>query len=194
MNTEFSPISVSTALSLLLHAAFAVAIVQTQDVMQATGMGVEIELVSSSYISHQLETELAANKAASSPQQNRLAELQERNTINTPGESIEARQDWLKEIPSKLSMADQKLVTESLQLLVSLYEERSLCLVICIQEASLLVDPPTKHLTKLMRKGPNGILGCRSDRWGCCWDHHSPARSGSPIEKLADRASKNAAR
>jgi len=112
MNTEFSPISVSTALSLLLHAAFAVAIVQTQDVMQATGMGVEIELVSSSYISHQLETELAANKAASSPQQNRLAELQERNTINTPGESIEARQDSVTKQLAKSSASDSNSIDD----------------------------------------------------------------------------------
>jgi TonB family protein len=93
MNTEFSPISFSTAFSLLLHAAFAVAIVQTQDVVQATGKGIEIELVSSSYISQQLETEQAATRAASVPQQIRPAQQHERHGENTPAESIEARQD-----------------------------------------------------------------------------------------------------
>lgn len=93
MDTEIRPISVSTTFSLLLHASLAVAIVQTQDVIQSTGKGVEIELVSSSYISHQVETEQAANKAASLPQQNRPAEKLERNNKNTVRDSIEARQD-----------------------------------------------------------------------------------------------------
>lgn len=93
MNTEFSPISFSTAFSLLLHAAFAVAIVQTQDVMQATGRGLEIELVSSSYISQQLETEQAATRAASMPQQIRPTHQHERHDENTSAESIEARQE-----------------------------------------------------------------------------------------------------
>lgn len=93
MDTGFRPISFSTAFSLLLHASLAVAVVQTQDVMQATGRGVEIELVSSTTISHQVETEQAANKAASLPQQNRSAEQPESNNKSTPSESIEARQE-----------------------------------------------------------------------------------------------------
>ena len=93
METGFRPISVSTAFSLLLHASLAVAVLQTQDVIQATGRGVEIELVSSSYISQQHETEQAATSAASMPQQISPAQQQERNNNNTPAESIEARQE-----------------------------------------------------------------------------------------------------
>jgi len=93
MDTGFRPISVSTAFSLLLHASLAVAVLQTQEVIQATGRGVEIELVSSSYISQQHETEQAATSAASMPQQISPAQQQERNNNNTPAESIEARQE-----------------------------------------------------------------------------------------------------
>jgi TonB family protein len=93
MDTGFRPISVSTAFSLLLHASLAVAVLQTQDVIQATGRGVEIELVSSSYISQQLETEQAATRAVSMPQQISPAQQQERNNNNTLAESIEARQE-----------------------------------------------------------------------------------------------------
>ena len=50
--------------------------------------------------------------------------------LSQPGEnfviqSIKARQSWLKDIPPKLSSADQKRVAASLKLLVSLYEEES---------------------------------------------------------------------
>jgi TonB family protein len=93
MNTEFSPISFSTAFSLLLHAVFAVAIMQTQDVIQATGKGIEIELVSSSYISQQVETEQAANRAASMSQTLKPARQQEVNNENTPTEYNEASRE-----------------------------------------------------------------------------------------------------
>ena len=93
METGFRPISVSTAFSLLLHASLAVAVLQSRDVIQATGRGLEIELVSSSYISQQHETEQAATSAASMPQQMMPAQQQERYNENTPAESIEARQD-----------------------------------------------------------------------------------------------------
>jgi len=93
MDTGLRPISASTAFSLLLHASLAVAVLQTRDTMQAIGKGVEIELVSSSTVSHQVETERAANKAASLSQQNRPAEQPERNNTNTQSDSIEARQD-----------------------------------------------------------------------------------------------------
>jgi TonB family protein len=93
MDTGFRPISVSTAFSLLLHASLAVAVLQSRDVIQATGKGLEIELVSSSYISRQHETEQAATSAASMPQQIRPAQQQQRHDENTPAESIEARQD-----------------------------------------------------------------------------------------------------
>lgn len=122
MNTEFSPISFSTAFSLLLHAVFAVAIVQTQDVMQATGKGIEIELVSSSYISQQLETEQAANKAASVPQQQQPAAQRETHNKNSPAENIEARQEdttrQLAKVPASVSNSidndsGEKAVTRS---------------------------------------------------------------------------------
>jgi TonB family protein len=93
MDTGFRPISVSTALSLLLHASLAVAVLQTGDVMQATGKGLEIELVSSSYVSSQNETEQAAHKTASLSQQQKPAELKESNNNNTSTENIETRQD-----------------------------------------------------------------------------------------------------
>jgi len=92
METGFRPISVSTAFSLLLHASLAVAVLQSRDVIQATGRGLEIELVSSSYISQQHETEQAATSAASMPQQIMPAQQQERYNENTPAESIEAGQ------------------------------------------------------------------------------------------------------
>lgn len=110
MDTGFRPISVSTAFSLLLHASLAVAVLQTRDVMQATGKGVEIELVSSSTISHQLETEQAANKAASMSQQIRPAEQQERNNKNTPGESINTRQDSATKQQAKAPASDSDSV------------------------------------------------------------------------------------
>jgi hypothetical protein len=39
-------------------------------------------------------------------------------------ESIEARQHWVKEIPAKLSEEQQDLISEALQLLVSIYPEK----------------------------------------------------------------------
>jgi len=108
MDTEIRPISFTTAFSLLLHAALAVAIVlQTQDVMQATGMGVEIELVSSSYVSSQDETEQAAEQSSSRPQQNKPAEQPQTYSKKTPRDSIEARQDTAMkdraEVPASVS-------------------------------------------------------------------------------------------
>jgi TonB family protein len=94
METGYRPISVSTAFSLLLHASFAVAVLQSRDVIQATGKGLEIELVSSSYISRQVETEQAANRRATLPQQNRPDEQSVRNHQNAPAENIEAKQEF----------------------------------------------------------------------------------------------------
>ena len=68
MNPQSRPISVSTAFSLALHAALLFGLWQTQDVMRATGKGVEIELVSSEYISSDSETEKAARQADAEPQ------------------------------------------------------------------------------------------------------------------------------
>lgn len=106
MDTGFRPISVSTTLSLLLHASLAVAVLQTRDVMQATGRGLEIELVSSSYISEQHETERAANRAVSLSEQNWPAEQPERNTRNTPTENIQTRQDAEMEKSASVPASD----------------------------------------------------------------------------------------
>jgi len=88
MDTGIRPISVSTAFSLGLHAAFAVAILQTQDVIQATGKGIEIELVSSSYVSDQSETEQAARKAVSSAQQFNDADESNYADTQTPSDKL----------------------------------------------------------------------------------------------------------
>ena len=69
MKPGISPISVTTFFSLALHASLAVAIMQSTHVIQATGKGIEIELVSSSYVSNQNETEQAANIAQASRRQ-----------------------------------------------------------------------------------------------------------------------------
>ncbi len=74
MKPGISPISVTTVFSLALHASLAVAIVQSTHVTQAAGEGIEIELVSSSYISNQHETEQAANKVQTSSRQPVYAE------------------------------------------------------------------------------------------------------------------------
>ena len=122
MDNGFRPISVSAAFSLLLHASLAVAVLQTGDVIQAMGEGVEIELVSSSYISRQVETEQAANKAASMPQQQQPAAQQETHNRNSPAENIDARQEdttrQLAKVPASVSNsidndAGEKAVTRS---------------------------------------------------------------------------------
>ncbi len=109
MDTGTKPISASTAFSLLLHASLAFAVLQTQDAVQATGRGMEIELVSSTTISRQVETEQAANRAAALPQQNRPAEQSVRNNQDTPAESTEARREsatkQLAETPASESVS-----------------------------------------------------------------------------------------
>ncbi len=106
MDTGFRTISFSTAFSLLLHTSLVVAVLQTRDVMQATGKGLEIELVSSSYISQQDETEQAANKAASVYQQQRSTDQQESNNKDTPTESIETSQDAATKQVAKVPASD----------------------------------------------------------------------------------------
>ena len=104
MNPAIRPISVSTAFSLLLHASLAVAILQTRDVMQATGNGLEIELVSSITISTETETEQAARQAASLSQQNRPTEQPQSNNINAASKSFdrveESETKQLAEVPA----------------------------------------------------------------------------------------------
>lgn len=60
------PISVTTAFSLLVHAALLLALLQARDAVQAQGKGIAIELVSSSYVAKQRETEQAAKQATAS--------------------------------------------------------------------------------------------------------------------------------
>lgn len=69
MNPQSRPITVSTAFSLVLHAGLLFALWQTQVLMPATGKGIEIELVSSEYISADSETEKAARQASDSSRQ-----------------------------------------------------------------------------------------------------------------------------
>ena len=92
MNPAIRPISVSTAFSLLLHASLAVAILQTRDVMQATGKGVEIELVSSITISNQAETEQASIKETSVSEQNRPTKQPQRQNRRALTGSIDANE------------------------------------------------------------------------------------------------------
>ena len=106
MSPENKPISASTAFSVLLHASLAVALLQTQDEMQATGKGVEIELVSSSTISNQIETELAANKATSLSQQNRPTEQSPAKYNTSVSDSIDARQDTAMKQLAKMPASD----------------------------------------------------------------------------------------
>ncbi len=68
MDSVPSPIVSTTAFSLALHAALLAVALPVQDAMQATGQGIEIELVSSIHVSNQRETERAASKQASASQ------------------------------------------------------------------------------------------------------------------------------
>lgn len=68
MNHVLSPIAFTTSLSLVLHAALLAVVLPVQEVMLATGKGINIELVSSTTISDYRETEQAARKALSRPQ------------------------------------------------------------------------------------------------------------------------------
>ena len=77
MTSDISPISVTTLVSLALHASLLLAVVQTNDIIQATGNGIRIELVSSTHVSDQSETEQAAGKAAASVQQAGITGLSE---------------------------------------------------------------------------------------------------------------------
>lgn len=67
MNAAFTPVTYSTAFSLALHAVLITVILPGRpDVMQATGDGVAIELVRSSYSTNQDQTELAADRTNAS--------------------------------------------------------------------------------------------------------------------------------
>jgi TonB family protein len=106
MNSAIRPISVSTAFSLLLHASLAIAILQTQDVMQATGNGLEIELVSSITFSTQTETEQAASKATALAQQNKPAEQLQRSNINAPSGSVDGKEKSVMQELASVAASD----------------------------------------------------------------------------------------
>lgn len=89
MNTVMHPITATTVLSLGLHAALLMVAIQTQAVRQATGKGISIELVSSSYISNQRETEQAARKTTASPQPKYAEEtVQSKQIVATTGKPV----------------------------------------------------------------------------------------------------------
>jgi TonB family protein len=92
MNPAIRPISISTVFSLLLHVSMAVAILQTRDVMQATGNGLEIELVSSITLSNQAETEQASIKETSVSEQNSSTEQPQRQNRHALSGSIDANE------------------------------------------------------------------------------------------------------
>ena len=106
MNPAIRPISVSTAFSLLLHASLAVAILQTRDVMQATGKGVEIELVSSITISNQTETEQASIKETSVSEQNRPTKQSQRLNRHALTGSIDANEKPVMQELAKVPSSD----------------------------------------------------------------------------------------
>ena len=106
MNPAIRPISVSTAFSLLLHTAMAVAILQTRDVMQATGDGLEIDLVSSITISNQAETERASIKEASVSEQNSPIEQPQKQNRHALTGSIEANEKPVMQELAKVTRSD----------------------------------------------------------------------------------------
>ena len=65
MDSVPNPIVFTTVLSLVLHAALLTVVSPLEDSVHATGQGLAIELVSSTHVSNQRETEQAASKQAS---------------------------------------------------------------------------------------------------------------------------------
>jgi TonB family protein len=112
MNPDFSPISVTSFLSLTLHASVFVAVMQIPDVIQATGDGIDIELVSSSYVSDQRETEQASRKAEASLQQAKTTEAPKSTESNTANKARPVKEPLLEtavlsnELSSELESAD----------------------------------------------------------------------------------------
>jgi len=106
MNPAIRPISVSTAFSILLHVSMAVAILQTRDVMQATGNGLEIELVSSITLSNQTETEQASTREASVSEQNRPTKQPQRQNRHALTGSIDANEKPVMQELAKVKSSD----------------------------------------------------------------------------------------
>ncbi len=90
MENSIKPISVSASLSLALHAVLAVAILQTQQVMQAAGPGLEIELVSSIFVSEQDEAERAAANASAPVERANNAQTSPGSEADKPVEQFAA--------------------------------------------------------------------------------------------------------
>ena len=65
MNKFPSPITLATFVSLALHAVLLGVVSPAQELVQAAGQGINIQLVSSTYVSDQRETEQAAQRAVS---------------------------------------------------------------------------------------------------------------------------------
>ena len=84
MNADLRSISVSTVFSLCLHLLLAIAILQTQQLIQASGPGLVIELVSSTHASNEIETEQAAQKQASVQPEPRTAERPATTGVQSP--------------------------------------------------------------------------------------------------------------
>ncbi|MCG6938253.1 MAG: energy transducer TonB [Gammaproteobacteria bacterium] len=57
MNTVYAPIATTTSLSILLHGAFFAALLLLHDQAATTGRGIEIQLISSTMVADQQETE-----------------------------------------------------------------------------------------------------------------------------------------
>jgi TonB family protein len=74
MNHILSPIAFTTILSLALHAFMLAVVLSVQKPIQSTGKGLEIELVSSTHVSNQRETEQAASQAVATSQQDQADE------------------------------------------------------------------------------------------------------------------------
>ena len=81
MNTVFSPITFTTFLSLALHAALLGVVLPAQEIVQAAGQGINIELVRSTHVSDQHETERAARKAVSPSRQQPSNEAQKPDSV-----------------------------------------------------------------------------------------------------------------
>jgi TonB family protein len=83
MKPALSPITVTTTISLALHASVILGVLQTQQIMQATGKGIHIELVSSSYVSSQRVTEQAARReAAQSQRSQQTRKIEHTDTVD----------------------------------------------------------------------------------------------------------------
>ena len=111
MNADMRSISVSTVFSLCLHLLVVVAVLQTQQLMQASGPGLAIELVRSTQTSNAIETEQAARKQAAARPEPRVAEPTEGTGVQMPtGPRTEHRIADVMEPPQN----DARPVSESI--------------------------------------------------------------------------------